>query len=354
MNKIFINARFLTQEVTGVQRFAIEISKQLKQIAPAGQICFVSPPNILHKGLSSELEAIVVGKHTGHLWEQLDLMQFLRSQGNPVLINLANSAPILYGNNVVTIHDLAVFHNPKWFSLPYRTYYRFLTPRIIESSRLVFTVSKAVKGEILSKFDLPKRKVQVIYNAVSGSFKRSDFQRPATKAKYVLTVSSLDPRKNLRNLILGFTQAEVTDHDLYIIGGKSAAYASTDLERIIQNDNRIKLLGRVSDEDLPGLYSNAKLFAYLSFYEGFGLPNIEAMAMGTPVLTSDIAAAKEVCGGAAFYTNPNNINDIATTISNLLKAPALLEEYSNKGLSKCREYSWTNSATKLYDAITKL
>ncbi|WP_266205278.1 glycosyltransferase family 4 protein [Pontibacter kalidii] len=353
MNKLIINARFLTQNITGVQRFAIEVSKQLKQLVPASEICFVSPPNMLHKDLASELGVIVIGKHTGHLWEQLDLMQFLRSQGNPILVNLANSAPLFYSNNVVTIHDLAVFHNPKWFSLLYRTYYRFLTPIIVKAARLVFTVSDAVKEELIKKFKLAPGNVEVIYNAVSDRFQPVQTKSAKAEDKYILTVSSLDPRKNLRNLILGFTNSGVTDHSLYIIGGQSTAFAKTDLQDIIQQDSRIKLLGRVSDNELPDLYAHAKLFAYLSLYEGFGLPNIEAMAMGTPVLTSDIAATKEVCGEAACYVDPNDVNKISLSISNLLNDPELLSNLSERGLGKCKEYSWTTSATKLYHAITK-
>lgn len=354
MNKLIINARFLTQNITGVQRFALEISKQLKQIVPASQICFVSPPNILHKKLASELGVTVIGKHTGHLWEQLDLVQFLRSQGKPVLVNLANSAPLFYNNSVVTIHDLAVFHNPKWFSLLYRSYYRVLTPRIVKASKLVFTVSYAVKEELIDKFMLAPEKVEVIYNAVADSFKTISTKRPEAESKYILTVSSLDPRKNLRNLILGFINSGVTDHSLYIIGGQSTAFAKTDLQDIIQQDRRIKLLGRVSDEELPDIYAHAKLFAYLSLYEGFGLPNIEAMAMGTPVLTSDIAATKEVCGEAACYVDPSDITKIALSISELLSAPEQLSDLAERGLVKYKEYSWKTSATKLYHAITKL
>lgn len=318
---------------------------------------FVAPPNILHKELAKELKVEVIGKNTGHLWEQIDLVTYLRSVGKPVLLNLANSAPIRHPNNVITIHDLSVFFNPKWFSFLYGSYYKLLTPRIVKTATLVLTVSHAIKKELSEKFSIEPDKVEVIYNAVADKFKAIQSQKQKTqeyKGNYILTVSSLDPRKNIKNLIAAFSRSAIENFSFYIIGGESSAFAKTDLQEIIQKDKRIKLLGRVSDEELLELYSNATLFAYTSFYEGFGIPNIEAMAMGTPVLTSDIPAIREVCGDAAWYVNPNDVEDISSGISKLLSSPHLLEELSTKGIKKSKDYSWSSSATQLHNAIIKL
>lgn len=355
MKKIIINARFLSQNITGVQRFAIEISKQLLTSEIAPNICFVSPPNVLHLGLAKELKAKIVGTRTGHLWEQLDLVSYLNSENKPILINLANSAPLLYLNNVVTIHDLSVFFNPEWFSFLYRTYYKLLTPRIVKKAKLIFTVSNSIKGEINERFGVASEKIEVIYNGVSDKFKRGQLKEPERKKEnFVLTVSSLDPRKNIKNLILAFSQAEVPDHFLYIIGSESKAFAKTDLISVINSNSRIKLLGRVSDEVLLELYAKAKLFVYVSFYEGFGLPNIEAMAMGTPVLTSDTPAIKEVCGKAAFYVNPSDISSISQGIQKLLNSPEILDSFSKEGLEQSKNYSWHSSAKIISKAIKKL
>lgn len=344
----------MSQKITGVQRFATEISKHLKQSPQDKFICFLAPPNIIHPELAKELQVKVIGSNTGHLWEQLDLVRFLRAEKNPILLNLANSAPLFYTNNVVTIHDLSVYFKPKWFSFPYRTYYKFLTPVIVKSAKLVFTVSYAIKEELIKKFNLSPGRIEVIYNAVSKELSKNNIVEDRKRGNYILTVSSLDPRKNIKNLILAFSRSAVKDHNLYIIGGKSAAFAKTELQEIVQKNKQIKLLGRVSDEELLQLYSNAKLFAYVSFYEGFGLPNIEAMAMGTPVLTSDTPAIKEICEEAAYYVKPNDVEDISSGIFKLLNSPELLKELSSKGIKKSKEFSWTNSANKLLNAISTI
>lgn len=346
-----INARFLTQKITGVQRFAIEISKELKAQFP-DKVRFVTPPNILHQELADKLKVVVVGKNTGHLWEQYDLVRYLKSVGNPVLLNLANSAPLFYRNSVVTIHDLAVYHNPNWFSYPYRIYYHFLTPRIVRKATKVITVSHTVKQELIDKFLLPVDKVEVVYNAVADTLKKEPVN--SGKENYILTVGSLEPRKNLQRLVLAYLKADLPDHELYIIGGNAAAFADTGIADLIKNDSRIKLLGRVSDSQLHSMYAKAKLFAYVSLYEGFGLPNIEAMAQGVPVLTSDIGAIREVCGDAAWYVNPTSVDDISEGILKLIHSPALLKDQSHKGMAKAKEYNWSASAAKLFNAIQKL
>lgn len=353
MRKVYINARFLTQKLTGVQRFAVEISKQLKTSELGGEICFIAPKNIIHKELAEELEVKIIGYNKGHLWEQLDLVKFLRSKGNPTLLNLANSAPLLYKNNIVTIHDLSVFYNPNWFSLPYRTFYSFLTPKIVLKSKAVFTVSNTIEKELVERFNLGSNKVTVIYNAVSEQFKNHSAS-VRKEENFILTVCSIDPRKNLKNLILGFMDAQLSkEYELLVIGGENAAFAKTDLHEVIKNDSRIKLLGRVTDEELLNLYSKAKFFAYTSFYEGFGLPNIEAMAMGTPVLTSDIPVLKEICGEGAYYVNPYEISDISAGIQKLINTPNLLESLSERGYKICSKYSWSISAAKICKVLNQ-
>lgn len=353
MEKIYINARFLTQKVTGVQRFAIEVSRKLKSSELGPNLCFIAPHNILHTELAQELEVTVVGTRRGHLWEQLDLVSYLKLQGNPLLLNLANAAPLRYSNLIVTIHDLAVYYNPRWFSFPYLAYYRFMTPLLVRKAKLIFTVSNFVKEELIKRFDINPASIQVIYNAVSENF-LLPLKGQSLKQNVILTVSSVEPRKNIRNLILAFNKADIQDHYLYIIGGKSRAFADTDLNKLVENNDRIKLLGRVPDEELLSLYSRAKLFAYLSFYEGFGIPNIEAMAMGTPVITSDIPVFHEVCGEGAFYVDPTNVELISEGLLALINDSKRLNDLLLKGAKQNSKYNWRVSADNIIRGIMKI
>src|SRR5690348_16046794 len=119
--KIFVNARFLTQPLSGVQRYGIECSRQIKKLLP--DVTFIAPHNVLHKDIAKELNVKVVGVNKGHLWEQVDLPFYLAKQKHPPLLNLANTGPLLYSNNFITIHDLAFYHRPEWNSKAFSTWY---------------------------------------------------------------------------------------------------------------------------------------------------------------------------------------------------------------------------------------
>jgi glycosyltransferase involved in cell wall biosynthesis len=346
---IYINARFLTQPITGVQRFAIELCRELKKSSYADRFQLVCPVNILHADIASELQAVTIGSTKGHLWEQYDLPRFLKKHGNPLLINLANAAPVLYKRNIVTIHDLSIYQNAAWFSFAYRTFYRAITPLIVQRALNVITVSESVKEELIARFSLPPDKVTVIYNGISDFF-LADMPSD-TRENYLLTVSSIDPRKNLVTLIKAFTKAAIPGYQLYIIGGKASAFPGSDLENEIKENAKIKLLGRVSDAQLVGLYAKARLFVYLSLYEGFGIPNIEAMAMGVPVLTSGIPSIREVCGEAAFYTDPLNIDEIADTLQKLVANSKELTRLAALGQQQSRRYRWENAAQRVIKMV---
>ncbi|AHM61789.1 group 1 glycosyl transferase [Flammeovirgaceae bacterium 311] len=343
---IYINARFLTQPITGVQRFAIELCRSLKRSSYADRIQLVCPPNVLHTEIAKELQALPVGSRSGHLWEQLDLPVFLKSRGNPVLVNLANAAPLLYNRNIVTIHDLSVYQSSKWFSFTYRSFYKAVTPVIVSKALKVVTVSNSIKKELVDRLNLREDKVEVIYNGISELF-LSGVPAENNKENYILTVSSIDPRKNILSLVRAFIKADVKDHDLYIIGGKAAVFSGSGLEREVMGRSDIKLLGRVSDEELLRLYSRAKLFVYLSLYEGFGIPNVEAMAMGVPVLTSNISSIKEVCSDAVSYVDPLDVDEASNEIKRLVGSTHAQKELSVLGLERSKLFRWEYAGEKM-------
>lgn len=346
---IVVNARFLTQPITGVQRFAIEISKQLKVLLP--NVIFVAPKNILHEGIAAELSAVTIGSRKGHLWEQFDLPVFLKENGSPLLLNLANTAPLFYGNQFVTIHDVAFKINPKWFSWPFRTYYNFLIPLISQRALKVLTVSNSAKYDIVSHLSLHPDKIEVIYNAVSPKFTLPNEYRRVGSKKYFLAVSSLDPRKNFISLIKAFKLFDDKTYKLVIIGGGNTNFENTELLSLLKSNATIELKGYVSDEELLILYQEAYAFVYPSLYEGFGLPNIEAMKVGCPVITSDIAVLHEVCGDAALYVNPLDPADIADKMQQLAVDQKLRTKIVANGYIQSAKYSWKDSAAKFAEIV---
>ena len=232
-NTIFLNCRFLSQQITGVQRYAIEIAKQLKSLAP--NIRFVCPRNVIHEKLVDELQAERIGKLTGHLWEQIDLPRFLRQNGQPILINLANTAPLFYNRNIVTIHDLAVFRNPQWFSFGFRMFYRFMTPIITRKALKVLTVSDFSKRELVDLLKIQPERVEVVPNAVAQNISRlAPTIFPNQYGRYLLAVSSLDPRKNFSTLLDAFSRLTDRDLRLVLVGSESKVFADPDLKRKAQ------------------------------------------------------------------------------------------------------------------------
>ena len=217
--KIIVNARFLTQPVTGVQRFAIELSKRLKKRGNIN-IQFVAPENIVHCELANDLDVKIIGKLKGHLWEQIELPRYLRKNGNPILLNLCSTAPCFYKNQIVTHHDITYIRCPESFSLKFKLLYKLLAPLFLKNSKKIITVSEFSKGEISKYFDIPKEKFIVVYNAVDKEKFRKQYDQDSSAPKYILAVSSQNYHKNFQGLVNAFKKVkdEIKNVDLYIVG----------------------------------------------------------------------------------------------------------------------------------------
>lgn len=338
---VIINARFLTQALTGVQRYAVEISLQLKKMMK-DEVRFIAPRNIIYPSLAEQLEVEIVGKHTGYIWEQIELPFFLKKKGSPLLLCLCNTAPLWYKNKIVTVHDVAYKVFPQTFNKSFLFAYKFMIPQILKSSQKIITVSEFSRKEILKFYNISPDKIVVVYNAVGKNFSKKEDEN-LQKKKYFLAVSSLNYRKNFKSVLEAFCIFEKTniDTDLYIIGDiRNSNFKCINIEQYSMNP-RIKFLGRVSDNELVRYYSNAIGFVYPSLYEGFGIPPLEAQACGCAVLAADIPPLREVLGNSGLYCNPYDINDIAKGMSKII-------DFSHQckvlGLDNLTRFSWEKSA----------
>lgn len=343
-NRIIINARFLTQPITGVQRFAVEISKELKKSNLP--IIFLTPKNIIHHDLAKELDAEVLGRLKGHLWEQLELQKYVL-KNNAFLISFCNTGPLFVKNQIVTIHDLCFKIHPEWFSKSFSIFYNFLIPRLVKVSKAIITVSEVSKNELVEELGVPDDKITVVYNAVASVFDKQNVSninsvnKPLTE-NYILSVSSHHPRKNFERLVEAFKLIENDNLKLCIIGNVSKNFKST---KNIDEEN-IVFLENISDETLVSYYKYARLFVFPSLYEGFGIPIIEAASMGTAVCVSDIPVFKEICGENAVYFDPYDLLSIKNGIlEGLNNTHTVLPEVD---FSK---FNWETSALKVIDLI---
>ena len=346
--KIYISSRFLTQPITGVQRYGIELSKVIKKLNKNFDIDFITSKNVIHEDIAKDLEVQEVGNLKGQLWDQISLLNFLKKRNNPLVINFSNTLPVFYKNKIVTIHDIInLKYDVNW---KYKKYYELIWPIMLKNSKHIITVSEFSKKEISNYFNIEPEKISVIYNGVNKNFKP---MKKKQSKKYILALSSIAKHKNFERLVQAFLQID-TDIKLYIVGGINQKIFGKDSVKIlnkIQQSKNIVFLGRVNDKRLVELYSNALFFVYPSLYEGFGIPPLEAQACGCPVLLSDISVFKEIYGNSVHYCNPLDIEDIRRQIEFLLNNQKLLEQLKNRSLENAKKYTWEKSAEKFLNLL---
>jgi glycosyltransferase involved in cell wall biosynthesis len=234
---------------------------------------------------------------------------------------------------VVTIHDLAVLRHPETFNRWTRTYSRGVLPRVVRSASRLIAVSEFTKRELLELLDAPEEKVRVVPNAVGPQFSS---EGEAAPGDYVLAVSTLEPRKNLPRLVEAYHRAGLNSLPLLVAGAPGWGGVRVD-------GDGVRSLGEVGDDELARLYRGARAVAYVSLYEGFGLPVLEAMACGASVVAARAGALEEVAGGAAVLVDPLDPDAIA---AGLAEAIDRREELRPLGLERARSFDWHEVARK--------
>ena len=233
---------------------------------------------------------------------------------------------------VVTFHDLAVLRYPETFNRWTRAYSRRALPRVAKAARRLIAVSEFTKRELIEVLDVPEEKVRVIPNAVGPPF---GAQGEAAAGDYILAVSTLEPRKNLPRLVEAYRRARLNGLELLVAGAPGWGDVR------VEGDG-IRLLGEVQDVELARLYRGARCVAYVSLYEGFGLPILEAMACGAPVVAGRNGASEEIAGSAAVLVDPLDPDAIA---AGLAEAIDRADELRALGLQRARAYDWREVAS---------
>ena len=353
---ILINARFLTQATTGVQRYAIEVVKAWDAMLESGELdqrkirlMLLAPRGEL---LDLQLKHISIhqaGRLGGQLWEQIELPFY--AAGN-FLVNLCNSAPLLKRNQSVTIHDASVFGYPQAYGFRFRTWYKFLHRVLGTTIKRVLTDSCFSQEELIRYCSGAGQKIRMVHlgsdhlhavPADAGIISRNGLE----KVQFVLAVSSMSPHKNFQAIVNAILLMK-NNIQVVIAGGMNARVFSGSHTPL---PGSVKHLGYVSDAELRALYEHAACFVYPSFYEGFGLPPLEAMACGCPVIVANAASLPEVCGDAALYCDPHDAADIAEKIGQLMGNQTLRDELRAKGLARARQFSWAACARATWSAI---
>lgn len=264
--------------------------------------------------------------------------------------------PLRRGKRVLTIHDLSFLRYPEGADPRLRWYLTQAVPRSIGQADLVLADSQNTKSDLIELLGVEAGKVEVLYPGVEERFHPLDEESlTSVKARYgldfpfILTVGTLEPRKNHVGLLQAYSLLKGRHpHRLVITGGKGWLYGGIfqEVERL-RLEERVLFLGYVPEEDLPALYNLADLFVFPSLYEGFGLPPLEAMACGTPVVASDLSSLPEVVGDGALLVPPQEVEALAAAMEKALSDPSLWEELRRKGLERAKRFTWSEAAKRL-------
>lgn len=268
---------------------------------------------------------------------------------------------------VITVHDMmdlfyndAFSHHPFYIDFALRAFFRFAIPRTVSKATKIIAVSENTKRDIIKYLHTPNEKVKVVLHGVEETFRPIQDEKLWRKVRkkyrlperYVLYLGSTKPYKNLGNALEAFAKLkrlEDNPEDIRLVIGGLRHFTRSNLDEKIENygiETDVVNIGYVAEEDLPVVYSMAELFLFPSLWEGFGLPALEAMACGVPVVTSNTSSLPEVVGDAGILVNPEDTNAIARGMQRLLNDRILKKKLAKKSIERARRFSWEEAAKK--------
>ncbi|MBF0441521.1 MAG: glycosyltransferase family 4 protein [Oligoflexales bacterium] len=349
---------------TGVQRAAYNLVKTLVEIDRNNDYFLftgesqTSNPDWNYPNVKVVTYPLKKGGHfRNHLWEQYTLPKLARSHKVDILHSPANMAPLFYkGPSIVHIHDLCFVVNPQWYSYLFHTVYNIVIPRLARKATRIITNSNNSRNDLLQFCRVDSGKVSLVYWAVDQIFtghavnKDSSQEISFPKEGYILYVGSLEPRKNIPILIEAYEKLRSDNPEiktkLVLIGGENPLFAEVRL-KIKKFKDDVIFKGFVNDKSLREYYRNATVVAYPSLYEGFGLPPLEAMASGVPVVTSNTSSIPEVVGTAALMVSPYDRDQLADTLARVILDKDLRIHLSKEGLMQVRKFNWYRVARNI-------
>ncbi len=267
--------------------------------------------------------------------------------------------PVLRARTVLTVHDLSFIRRPECFHKPLLAYASRSIPRAVARADVILADSESTRQDLLELLHVPQDRVFVVYPAVESRFKpqedsgaiRAVVRPHGIRLPFILGLGTLQPRKNFARLIRAYDllrREHHVPHHLVIAGAKGWLY--DDIDETIDElglHEQVLLPGFVADDDLPALYSAADVFAFPSLYEGFGIPVLEAMACGTPVVTTPVSSLPEAAGEAALFVSPEDVEALADALWQLIDDSALRNELRSRGFQQAKRFTWAAAAKKV-------
>src|SRR6266496_509995 len=369
--RIGIDGLPLTQPLAGIGHYTFEVAQHLARGVRHDEVDIVSPkafvPSVTsqqdidsHLRLSLEQVNLITGR-----WWSIGLPRYIRRRGFDVFHGTNFEIPLqTVCPTVLTIHDLSLLLHSETHVRRRVWRARRRLPLMARRATMIITVSEAVRDEVHQHLKIPLDRIATVHSAARKMFRPMNTERARQirerlniTDEFVLYAGTIEPRKNLSLLVRAFEEVfrQGKPELQLILAGKKGwlvdeLYQS--LRRSSAGDN-VMLTGYLNDEELCALYSSCKLFVYPSLYEGFGLPPLEAMACGAPVIASRISSIAEVVGPAARLVSPHSVTELATAMNELLNDDSLREGYSAAGQKRARDFSWTLTADRTRAVYTE-
>ncbi len=307
---------------------------------------------IMHgKPSGIQLESLNDNFPLGSFWSPVRLAKAISKKPDCRLFYSPSFMPPLWSRipYIITIHDLMHLF---YYSYAHRLYYKSLIAPLARKAATVITVSRFSKGQLMDLLNVREDRIQVIYNGVDQRFFSGAEQHSLEGRPYFLYVGNRRPNKNLPNMLRAFAASGVPEDFLFALSGSPDAEVLA-LCNTLGITERIRFLGFIEEERLPALYRGAWATCYVSLMEGFGLPLLESMAVGTPVITSDTSSLPEVAGGAALTVNPESTEAIASAMRQMVDDPILRDKLIASGIQRAGMFSWENTRRETWKTIKR-
>ena len=370
--RIGINTRFLIEnKLEGIGWFTFESMKRICKNHPEHDFYFFFDRAYSSEFIFSEnVKPIVLFPPARHpllyVWYfEFSIPRAIKKYNIDLFVSADGFIPTLFQtNSLAVIHDINFEHRPKDIPFLTRWYYKFFFPLFAKKSCRIATVSEFSKNDLINTYHIEPNKIDVVYNGanelytpINSEEKLSTREKYAQGQQYFLYIGSLNPRKNINNLLLAFDEFKKRNKSgfkLILVGAAMHANNYQEVYNNMQFNNDVIFCGRMNTNELHHLLASAYALTYVPFFEGFGIPVLESMYCHVPVITSNVTSLPEVVGDAAILVDPSNYLDIADAMLRIVNDEALYNDLVNKSIKRKEEFSWDKTANLIWESIEQL
>ena len=373
--KILLNGLAAVYPLSGVAQYTIQLGRSLEALLGPENIfwfgknssnhnfeLYNNDPSFINRfqhNIKKGLRQVPGSNVLIYIWRNNRFGSYARTV-KPSLYHETKYTPFNFedGPTLVTIYDLSFVRHPEWHPLDRVKFYEKYSLKQLSRVEAIITISEFSKKEISDLLNIDRSKIHVTYPGVDPIFAPGKKRIHGLPNRYILHLGNLEPRKNLPLLLDAYQSLPGSFQDKYplVIAG-AKGWCTDEIEkklRLLRKNGKVTLMGYVPQRSLPDLYRGASLFVYPSFYEGFGLPPLEAMACGVPVIVSNTTSLPEVVGDAGIYVDPNDTEQISVSIDLVLSDPQLHRALSEKGIERAKLFSWEKTARETLTLYKKL